>query len=430
MFKTLTLAACIVALSVSCKQPTSKMADKPFIDSLIDHYTLPAGLSSNEKEIAFWKGRIDPKNPGMLNESKYAATLVTRFHALGDIRDLKMADSILRAIDTLFNHKEAHPLLSLVAYSIMQHRFTEADSFLQQAKALGLRRYEWLTAFFDVNFEIGRFDNAQLALNQLRAGADYGYYFRRSKMDHLHGDLDSALDAMSKAAALSEGSDFLKQVALSNEADLDIHAGQAEQAAELYKECIRLNSADFHSILGLGWVALVYDKDDTLAERLFQFVGSHNKLPDALYKLSQMADARGDSARQSKYATDFVQKATDPVYGNMYNKYLIELYTGILHDPAAAETLSQKELDNRATPQTYAWRVWSLFENNKKEEAYRLFQQQVSGKPLEGLELYYMGKMMRGLDKGYDALAFFKAADKNKYDLSPGLVKDLEKQLE
>src|SRR5438093_12554285 len=113
----------------------------------------------------------------------------------------------------------------------------------------------------------------------------------------------------------------------------------------------------------------------------------------------------------------------------MYNKYLIDLYTGILHDPAKAEAIAKKELENRNTPQTYAWYVWSLFANNKKEEAYNTYEKFVSGKPLEGLELYWMGKLMQGLNKGYNAQQFFKAAEKNKYDLSPNKAKDLEKTL-
>jgi hypothetical protein len=114
----------------------------------------------------------------------------------------------------------------------------------------------------------------------------------------------------------------------------------------------------------------------------------------------------------------------------MYNKYVIEIYTGILNRPAKAEALAKDELNNRATPQTYAWYAYTLFKNNKKDEAYKVFEANVSGQPLEGLELYYMGKLMKGLDKGYDAGEFFKAADKNKYDLSPALAKDLAANLE
>jgi hypothetical protein len=126
----------------------------------------------------------------------------------------------------------------------------------------------------------------------------------------------------------------------------------------------------------------------------------------------------------------FFTLATNSLYGNMYNKYLIELCTGILRDPAMAEKISKKELENRGTPQTYAWYAWSLFSNNHRQEAYDVFVKNVSGKPLEGLELYWMGKIMQGVNKGYNAQAFYKAAYINKYDLSPVILKDLEKQLD
>jgi hypothetical protein len=123
---------------------------------------------------------------------------------------------------------------------------------------------------------------------------------------------------------------------------------------------------------------------------------------------------------------EFVEEAADPVYGNMYNKYLVQLYTGTLNEPAHALAIAQKEISNRATPQTYAWLAWSLFRNGQTKEAYNVYEKQVSGKALEGLELYWMGKMMKGSGKGYNARQFFKAAEKNKYDLSPAMGKDLE----
>ncbi len=233
-----------------------------------------------------------------------------------------------------------------------------------------------------------------------------------------------------KAASLAKTNAVLKSIALSNAGDLYIHAGDLRKAADIYKECIRLNGLDFHSMMGLGWVALVHDKNYTLAEKIFKFVRSKNKLPDPLFKLYQMAQGREDKDLEKKYAEEFVTKSTDTIYGHMYNKYVIEILTGILNQPEKAEELAKNELNNRTTPQTYAWYAYTLFENNKHDEAYKVFQQHVSGQPLEGLELYYMGKMMKGLGKGYNAHAFFKAADKNKYDLSPDMAKDLAANLE
>ena len=114
----------------------------------------------------------------------------------------------------------------------------------------------------------------------------------------------------------------------------------------------------------------------------------------------------------------------------MYNKYLIELYTGILQDPAHAEYLAKGELENRSTPQTYAWYAWTLYSNNKKEAAMELYKKNISGMPLEGLELYWMGKLMQGMNKEYNAKAFFEAAYANKYDLAPGICRDLKIRLQ
>ena len=50
--------------------------------------------------------------------------------------------------------------------------------------------------------------------------------------------------------------------------------------------------------------------------------------------------------------------------------------------------------------------------------------------PVEGLELFWMGKLMKGLDKGYNAQEFFKAAYTTRYDLGPAISADLQRELE
>jgi hypothetical protein len=423
------IAISIICGLTGCTHKNELNVSSVFIDSLIENYRQSAISLSNDSSMLFWKQRINPALPGFVSEIKYAGTLSFRFHLFGDIRDIRAADSVIRKVDLDFNHKEAQADLILMNYSILQHRFKEADIYLQEAKQKGLKKYDQLTASFDVDFELGRYFNAGNALKELKS-PDYGYFFRRSKMDHLNGLIDSSIQAMEKAASLEKNNPYLEQVALANAADLYVHAGELDKASELYVKCIRMNSADFHSITGLGWIALVGDQNDSLAEKIFNFVRIRNKLPDALFKLTQMAQLRGDTVSEKKWALAFSSEATDSMYGNMYNKYMIELCTGILHDPIRAEQISKRELANRTTPQSNAWYVWSLFSNHKKEEAYKEFENNVSGRPLEALELYWMGKLMKGLDKGYNAQEFFRAAYFNKYDLSPALLKDLQKNLE
>ena len=176
-----------------------------------------------------------------------------------------------------------------------------------------------------------------------------------------------------------------------------MHSAGLKQANDLYRESINLDAGDLHSIMGIGWIALVHDKNDSLAKKIFSFVSTKTLSPEPVFKLSQAAEASNDSALQRKCAEEFVAKTTAMVYGNMYNKYLIELFTGILNEPATAEKIAFKELENRQTPQTYAWYAYSLFRNNKKEEAYKIYSAHVAEKPLETIELYWMAKLMQGI---------------------------------
>ena len=395
-----------------------------FIDSLLKNYSDTAIYNSAAAELLFWKARVVPANPGLVNELKYASCLVQRFYLTGDINDIITADSILYTSDKAFDHKESSPNLALVRNSILQHRFKTADSLLKQAKNTGIKKYESAAMSFDVAFELGNYLVAETELKQIAAPTDYGYNFRYAKLAHYKGELDTAITAMHRAMKSAGENIILKQAALSNEADLNLHNGKLQKAYDLYVESIRLNAVDLHSIMGLGWIALVHDKNDSLAERIFRFVRSKTKAPDAIYKLVQVADHRGDSIMQKKLADEFIAVVTTSEYGNMYNKYLLELYTAILQQPAKAETLARQELQNRATPQTYAWYVWALHNNSKAAEAEKTYQQHVVGKPLEGLELYWMGKYMQAQNKKYNATQYFKAAYKNRYDLGPSMAKD------
>ena len=166
----------------SCNTDSKTIVTADLADSLIAHYTMPDAILANETDIAFWKGRIDAKNPGFTNEMKYAAALAGRFHLTGDINEILKSDSIIRKVDSVYNHREAGPFLSLAAHAILQHQFNIADSLLFKAKSIGLKPYESLTASFDVDFELGNYNLAESELNKIVAGNDYGYYFRRSKL--------------------------------------------------------------------------------------------------------------------------------------------------------------------------------------------------------------------------------------------------------
>lgn len=414
---------------VSFQSDRTAVVDPVFTDSVIVHYNDLAVIKPVDDEIVFWKERISPKEPDYTNSMRYAAALINRFHLTGDIEDVKKSDSVLLHVAKQFKGTEAAPYLSLSAHAMLQHEFVKADSFLTLAKNIGLKKYEAFAAGFDVGFELGNMSYAAVNLKGMQDATDYGYQFRRSKYMHYKGELDSSINAMKAAYELSSTHAALRQAALSNLGDLYIHAGEMNKAADCFIKCIKENSSDLHSLMGLGWIVLVHDGNDSLAEQLFQFAATKTKSPEPLFKLIAVAQQRQDTLLEYRYATAFDAAVSDTRYGNMYNKYMIQLYTGVLNKPAHAVTIAVKELQNRNTPQTNGWYAWALFKNGQTAEAIKVFNEKVSGKPLEGLELYWMGKLLQAVNKNSAAQQYFYEAEKNKYDLYPAVTKHLEELL-
>jgi hypothetical protein len=397
-----------------------------FIDSVLSQYQPSAMANINQKDLEFWETRVRKLPENFVNSFKYSSALAGRFHIYGNINDLLHADSIMEALASKFN--EPGMLLSLAGYKMLQHQFFEAKKYINAVAQMKTEKFATQMMMFDASFELGDEYHAYTILQQTRSPNDYSYNFRLSKFDHYKGNMDSSITHMMNAATLARFNTYLRSTALSNAADLYVHNGEISNAVQLYEQCLRNNSCDFHSLIALGWLALVHDHNDSLAEKILQFAHSKLESPDPLFKLSQ-ANELTNSAAAKKWAIAFANQAGLPAYGNMYNKYLIQVYTSTLDNPAKALELAQKELSNRNTPQINAWLAWCLFLNGRKQEAYKIYQQSVSERPLEGLELYWMGKLMKGLGKGYTAQQFFKAAEMNKYDLSPSVQKDLEENL-
>lgn len=415
--------ASLLLLLISCKH-SKPLVSTVFMDSLVNNYQPSAAAIAVDKDLDFWKSRMDSLPESFVNQQKYAGALASRFHLYGNIHDLLTADSIMQNLASRYH--EPGMFLSLAGLKMQQHQFSKAKAYIDSVIQMKAERYATQIMSFDVNSELGNEFEAARILHANYAPSDYAYNFRLSKQDHLRGDLDSAVAHMMRAAELGQFNPYLKTAALSNAADLYVHNGDLEKATRLYEDCIRFNSCDFHSLMGLAWIALVHDNDVTLAKTIFSFAQTKTLSPEPLLKLAIATEA-SDSTESKKYAEAFVNAVSDPVYGNMYNKYLIQVYTSILNEPLKALTIAQKEISNRATSQTYTWLAWTLYCCGRKEEAYRVYQNYVSGKALEALELYWMGKMMQGVGKGYNAKQFFKAAEKNKYDLSPVMRKDLER---
>lgn len=410
----------------SCNKKTKPVVQANFVDSVMQAYTGSAFLKLNAAELKFWKDRMHSMPEGYTNEQQYAGNLAARYQLTGNFADLKSADSMMLAMNVETKATEPAMLRTLGRLAILQHKFHQADDYVRKAIELGSEKYASLLMKYDVAFELGNYNLATNTLKEVESTNEYGYFFRQARQFHYLGEHDSSIIAMKKALQIAGNNKNLQQITLSNIGDLQLHAANAEEAYYAYKQSLQLDPADMHSMMGIGWIALIYDKNAALAEKIFRFADTTIQTPDPLLKLSYTATQKGDTAQAIKYAIEFAKEAGDTMYGIMYSKYLIDIYSGLLNEPAKAKAIALNELKVRATPQTYSWYAYALFKNNEPALANEIYKKHISGKSLEGLELYYMGMMMDGMNKSYNAEQYFKAAYKNRYDLSPDKIAYLQ----
>lgn len=425
------LSICILfALFSSCSHKTDKpIVEAAFMDSVMHVYDSSNKIKNNNADLLFWLNKINTSESGFINELQYAGNLSQRYLLSGHISDLVTADSIVNKKVQETSSQNAGILRSMAHFKILQHQFLLADSLIQKAINIGSDKYSSLLMKYDTEFELGYYAKAEQSLKALESTNDYGYFFRKARQFHYQGEHDSSIAAMNKAVQWAEGYPSLLQITYSNMGDLQLHKGNIEEAYSNYKKSLQIDPADLHSIMNIGWIASKHDNKDSLALSIFKFIKQKTVLPDVLLKEAFVYEKIGDSAMAKQVAAQFAGEVSKPVYGNMYNKYLIDLYTGLLINPPMAKEIAIRELTIRKTPAAYSWYAYTLFKNGENAEAEKVYKNYVSGKPLEGLELYYMGMMQEGVGKNYNAKKYLEAAFKNRYDLDAVKIKNIEAAL-
>ena len=169
-------------LFIQCKNVDKPIVSSTYIDSLMTNYGTPSAITANQSELKFWGNRIQKKGFDLVNEQRYASNLVKRFNLLGDLKDVKTADTILNNLEKNFNNKEAGIYLTLASNSILQHQFKKANDYLQKAKSIGIRNSEEYAITFDVDFELGNIKNATSNLEKMKESFNFGFQFRKSKL--------------------------------------------------------------------------------------------------------------------------------------------------------------------------------------------------------------------------------------------------------
>jgi tetratricopeptide (TPR) repeat protein len=384
-------------------------------------------------DISFWSKRLkktaadDP-----VSGVKLAGLYASRFKLAGDIHDIHTSDSLYLLANPMARIAGSSVYRSLAANCLTQHKFRQADRYVDSALAMGDEKYASLLIKFDVMLELGDLTKAKYVLEKIADKNDFDYLVREAKLLDHEGDLPAAIKKMEKAVQQVEEASNEKLVAWAktNLADMYGHNNQFHKAYRSYLDVLKKDPEDFYALKGIAWLAFSHDRNVDEAKRILNYLAGLHPVPDYELVLAEIADYENDAVGKEAHLGKFLTEVSNPLYGDMYNKYVFQLLAEEQGDLKNALALAEKEVRNRPTPQSFDLLAWAKFQQGKKEEALNIARSFVEKRNFEPDALFHLGIIYSSAGNTKKARKFLEEAKQSTFELGPSMEKQLNNALE
>lgn len=425
----------IISLSILCifsackNNKIAHPSDYNFF--LSDDKRIEKSLQKVNDEIDFWQQKLWADTGSYVNMLELAANHIKRFKVSGQVNDLHVADSFYSRCFSKIKNTQPEIYFSIAQNAITQHRFKDSWKYLKLADSIGVNPYVIKLLNFDAAMEIGLYQEAAYNLDQVKNENEFDYLIRKAKSEDHNGHLDKAILIMEKALVLAESSKKNSMIlwAKSNLADMYGHAGRVEEAYKNYLDVLQIDSSYLYALKGIAWVAFSHDKNSKEATRILQYILSQTSMPDLYLTLAEIAEWDGDTGLKKDYISKFLSIVEDPAYGNMYNKYLINIYAEDLLDFNKAMAIAEKEVASRPTAETYDWLAWVYYKKGDFDKARELVKEFILEKTFEPHALLHAAFILQDSEEKEIAVKLFKECEGSSYELGPVISKEIKKNL-
>ena len=433
--KRLFLGATLVTLffsSCSLFNRNEKITDRKDYQQYLEPRIEKTQLKKIDTEISFWKKRFNSTPDDLVSRNKLASLLTQRFSYSGNVQEVHQADSLYQLVNQLNRKNSSGTFRSLAANSITQHKFQQAQLYIDSALQLGDDKYLTVLMEFDVAMELGNKYRARKALNSLVDKEAFEYLIREAKYkDHAEGDLDAAIKLMEKA--LEKVKELNNQTVslwtLSNLGDMYGHANRYKESYRCYLDVLAKDPEYYHALKGIAWLAFSKDGNTADARRIIQYLQQQHPVPDYDLMLFKIASFENNKPEASQHINDFISKVSIKAYGDMYNKYLFGLQADELNNNALALSIAEKEVLHRPTGEAFSWLAWAYCKNGQNEKALQTVRYYVQNSCYEPDALYYVGKIYLANRDFKNARKFLTKAADSKYELGPVIGNDINTAL-
>ena len=304
-----------------------------------------AGPTDPDQRIAFYKPRTGGSGT-YVAWARLGQAYLDRGHATGSRKDLQRAEeSLQKSLDYQVNFEA---LRGLAALSLEEHRFGDALGFARQAVEAAPLDHGALSVLSDALLALGRVDEAATVIDGMLARApSFEALGRRALLERRRGDLDQALDLMSRACdAAAARTDLGDAEAWCLAQRGELHRLRCEPDAARQDYELALERHPGHSLTRVHLAELEFAEGHTdRALELYRGVLAERDDPLERAALAEVLAARGEAKQAARERSAAVREMRRSAARGEWT-LLRPLAFLLLDDPStAAEGLELAERD-------------------------------------------------------------------------------------
>lgn len=388
-----TLYSLLALILFSCNTKTQKLTEAEDYNVFLNAENV--AFTNAKTDYGFWAEKLE-KTPGQYPYlAKLAGTQTQLFSTTGDINYLIEAENSLKQLNEKTDYNKSSYLRALARNYISQHRFKEALTLLEKAEVLSEDLESTQKMLFDVHMELGNDEIAKDYLEQVVNLNSFDYLIRTAKWNDHKGNLPAAIKYMEQAMVKAEASKIKNtmQWAYTNIADFYGHDGQVEKSYDYFLKALELNPNDAYAKRGIAWIVYSHEKNPEEALRILNSITTAYNAPDYYLLKAEISEYLEDEKMRVSYLARYEDAVKNKQYGEMYNAYNVELFVEKYPDSALA--IAQREIENRATAQTYDLLAWSQLHKGNSSKALEIMENHVVDKTYEPVVLYHLAEVYK-----------------------------------
>jgi tetratricopeptide (TPR) repeat protein len=421
----------IVLLLVFAMLSLNSCCNKPSHITQTSDYEQYLNIKGNKsidfanREIDFWQSKLDEAPNQKMYLGMLASNYGTLFQYTGNIKDLYKSEELLTKYNEAYNYSRVSTIRSLARNYISQHRFKEALNLANKALAIGEGRKETQKLLFDVQMEVGNYEEALKNLDAIKDMNDFDYLIRLAKWNDHKGDLATAITFMEKARdiAIKDDNKALKIWSYSNLGDFYGHAGRIQESYDNYLQTLEIDPNYSYALKGIAWITFSHERNTTEAKRIIASISKMHNTPDFYLLKSQIAQFEGNKSEELVNRNAYFSMLKKYNYGAMYNKYNVLIYADDKATASKALEIAKIEVDHRPTPDSYDLLAWSYLNLGQNKKALEIAQKYVVGQSFEPKVQYHLAMIYKSNNSIEKVEPIKEELMSSTYELGPALEK-------